>query len=267
MTPAQTTRLCLLLVVFQVAKADENARKTPYLLDSEWSQLIRVHDELDPKVRGTRLLGSLETMLDLDAPDWWQRLIRAVDTGPRSANLILDKQGLRDAVSRWEMTSTVPVSGLQIASNLPQGTAVEVRIGEAKLKLNPASDWGSDYENWANPPNRGVAGCIARNRCFIAPKCPTEVAGGPPRLFCFDTSTGEQLWKTRLVRGFRFTYNNLSLGSFTEIKVHRDMVIIWTGSEIAATVQAFRIEDGTPVLRFASNGDRLPSLFGSRSSD
>lgn len=76
-------------------------------------------------------------------------------------------------------------------------------------------------------------------------------------MYCFDRSSGTLKWKAHLVDGIIGAYNHLRFGSFTEIVVNDDKVIVWTGSELAALVQAFRIEDGRPFLLFSTNGDRL----------
>lgn len=50
---------------------------------------------------------------------------------------------------------------------------------------------------------------------------------------------------------------HLQFGSYTEVTVDKDKVIVWTGSEIAASVQTFNVSHGKPLLRFSTNGDRL----------
>ena len=248
------------LIVFsliQQSAVDPTASEEgPYLLEHDWEQLQKAEPPLSSAVRGQRLVLALESKLNIKAPSWWNVLMQSVDVGPEHLHPITDEDGIKAAVKRWRTSGAVRFSGFRTLDPSSDGRTVALGNGEKTLELSPPIAWGDD-DDWAISSRRGISGAIADNACFVVPFCPTESPGGPSQLFCYDMTTGKLNWKADLLTGVIYSYNHVQFGSYTEVSVIDAKVIVWTGSEIAATVQAFTLADGRPLVRFASNSHRL----------
>jgi len=244
--------LSLLFPVSTNAGEDE-----PYLLDRDWEELMKTAPPLTSEVCGQRLVKKLEAKLNVKAPCWWQTLMQSVDVDPKSANMITNDKGLQEATKRWRNPEGVRIRGFSAFSISSDRDTVILGDGDRTLELSPQTAWEENDEDWATEPDHGISGMISGNDFLVVPKCPSEFAGGPRTLYCFDMKTAKLNWKADLVSGTRYSYTHLQFGSYTEVSVHDSKVIVWTASEIAAMVQAFNISDGKPLLRFASNGHRL----------
>ncbi len=246
---------CLVLLpnLFGVQCADEDF---PYVLDRQWKQLLEAVPPVDGKARGEKLLHSLEESLGVETPLWWRPLVESVGVGPRSAHFIENDEAVEALAKRWDDSGKMPFTGFKTVIGSANEKKLELRDGSRSLVITHEIDW-QDTEDSIELGRNGISGLIADDNCFLIPQCPAKGAGGPRALYCFDIDTGRLNWKVDLLRGMRGAYTHLQFGSYTEVTVEDGKVIVWTGSEIAALVQAFSVTDGKPLLRFASNGHRL----------
>lgn len=253
-------RICVLIVLTLVQQSTEVPTANdnePYVLEREWEELQQAAPPLSSDIRGQRLVSALEAKLNFKVPLWWKTLIQSVDVGPEYVNAITDEEGLKAAMKRWRTSGPVRFSGFTTLKTSSDGRTVVLGDCERILEFSPQIAWDEDDEDWTTSPNRGISGMIVDNTCLVVPKCPTETTGGPYLLYCFDMNTGKLIWKADLLTGFRYAYTHVQFGSYTEVSVEDTKVIVWTGSEIAAMVQAFDLANGKPLLRFASNSHRL----------
>lgn len=252
-------RTFLTLVLWQSLFAyccDEESAESPYVVDQEWKQLLDVDPPIDDELRGAKLLKLLEHQLGAKAPAWWQPLVKSVGTGHRSAHMIENDNAVESLSKRWNTEGNAPFTGFTAVMGSVNEKRLELRDGPKTFLLTSQIDWRDTQDQILNRTN-GLSGRLVGNECFLVPECPVESPGGPRTLYCFDTYSGKLKWKADLVDGMIGAYNHLQFGSYTEIVVDKGKVIVWTGSEIAASVQAFKITGGEPLLRFSTNGDRL----------
>lgn len=246
----------LFALILQTA-ADPNASdEAPYLLEREWEELLKAEFPIPREIRGQRLVTALESKLKTKVPPWWKTLVQSVDVGPEHLRPITDEEGIKVAIKRWRTSGPVRFSGFKRLYPSSDGRTVVVGDDERTLELSPQIAWGVD-DDWAKSSRWGISGAIGDDACFVVPFCPTASPGGPSRLFCYDMMNGKLNWKVELVTGVIYSYNHVEFGSYTEVSVVDEKVIVWTGSEIAVTVQAFDFEEGKPFLRFASNSHRI----------
>ena len=246
----------LLLVFCPCSFANFYDEESPYVADQEWKQLLDADPPLDDELRGAKMLQSLEHRLGVQAPTWLQPLVKSVGVGPRSAHMIENDEAVEGLSKRWNTEGTAPFTGFTAVMGSVNEKHLELRDGDRSLLLTDQIDWRDTEDQIVNRTN-GLSGRLVGNDCFLAPECPVESPGGPRTVYCFDTRTGNLKWKADLVDGMIGAYNHLQFGSYTEITVDKGKVVVWTGSEIAAMVQAFNVSDGKPFLRFSTNGDRL----------
>lgn len=236
--------------------SDELSKGSPYVLDQEWKQLLDAAPDRNGEMRGDKLLELLEQRLNVKAPAWWQPLVKCVGVGPRSAHMIENDNAVEGLSKRWNSMRNVPFTGFTAIAGSVNEKHLEMRDGSKSFILAQQIDWEDTIDDIELGDN-GVSGSIHNDLCFLVPKCPVRGSGGPRAMCCFDVTSGKLRWKANLVDGEIGAYMHLQFGSYTEVIVDEDKVIVWTGSEIAALVQAFNVSDGKPLLRFSTNGDRL----------
>jgi len=259
MNPALLPAFYLAFVLARCSIAnccDERSEESAYVLDQEWKQLLDAAPALNDELRGNKLLELLKHRLSVKAPTWWQPLVKCVGVGPRSAHMIESDNAVEGLSKRWNTKSNVPFTGFTAVMGSVNEKRLELRAGPRNFALTKQIDW-EDTEDDIEFGRNGISGRLHDELCFIVPNCPVSGPGAPRTLYCFDTLSGKLKWKADLVDGLIGAYTHLQFGSYTEVTVDKDKVIVWTGSEIAALVQAFKVSDGNPLLRFSTNGDRL----------
>ena len=250
--------LALLFLYRTTAKGEENEPEaSPYVLDREWKQLLDADPPVDKELRGATLLQLLEMKLGVKSPAWWQPLVKSVAVGPRSPHMIENDDLVRELSTHWNTENIkAPFTGFTSVLGSVNEKYLELKDGPSTLVLTEQIDW-ADSENQIEFGRNGISGRLHGQYCFLVPHCPVSGAGAPRTLYCFNIRSGKLTWTANLVDGEIGVYRHLQHGSYTEVTVDKDKVIVWAGSEIAALVQAFKVTDGKPLMRFSTNCDRL----------
>lgn len=244
---------CIGLFIAASVGADDEA--CPYSLDLQWRQMLEDGQASDRVARGEKLIVLIEESLGLKVPEWWGGLAKGVGSGVRSAHMIEDVEALEKLAGRWDNSSNVPFTGFKNANYSADGQSLIVFDGVTTIGITSQFEWSISKES-KNERKYGVAGTVHKERCFIVPRCPANTIGGAEEIYCVHSDTGQLLWKAKSLTGLQGAYNPREFGSLTEVVINGDHVVVWTGSEVAAIVQAYRILDGKPVLQFSTNGLR-----------
>jgi len=229
----------------------------PYLLEHEWESLLHADPPISREARGQRLIKCLKGKLPITVPEWWGTLVQSVEVGPEKLHPVENEESLKEAMNRWQESGDVKFSGFKSVDVSADGRTVILGGGEKTLKLSPQTAWREDRDDWPTSDYGGIAGLIVDDICLVVPMCPTGSPGGPYVLYSYDVKSRKLRWKRDLVTGVIYTYSHPQFGGYTEVAVRDGKVIVWSGSEIAAMVQMFDVLNGNPILRFATNSDRL----------
>ena len=191
-------------------------------------------------------LGFLEGRARVKVPRWWAWYLlesRAyspdeIHPGIKSENEWINdhhKTGLdfvctpRDTSLKREGDNIV----LQIGG---ESVRFPVEVFTAKLRIN-GNGGLSD----------AVSGLITCDRCYLAVH---DNTGYPHMLYCVDRPTGKTTWKTKVWGNF---WGNIEGKTTAWVSlVEGDGKVFVFGASSGMNVEAFRIEDGKPVFRFAT---------------
>lgn len=219
---------------------------------SEWLQLRDSVGERQFGRGSDYFLGFISGRCRVAPPKWWGgELEKGSVTRDGRAWFPCHRINRRwhgdEATWQFSGFDAVAVSGDKLT--LKSGTRQLILV-----KTEEFADVGTVRNIWSPVDETAIAGAMDQEVCAVVFDCPTYF-GGPPEIHCMNSDTGKVLWKRPVFIG------NLPgggigggeiEGSFTEVVIAGDRIVVWVGHQVSMCFEVFRKADGKRTAVFAT---------------
>jgi hypothetical protein len=219
---------------------------------TEW---VRLRDSVDDGRFGKKadyFLGYLSGRFQVSPPAWWSRGIRRGGATRGKPWGFDDPQMSK----HWKQTEGgLHYSGFdQIAL---ADTDLTLKLGSEAVVLAKSNypEVGTERNFWKVERFSAIVGTIGGGVSVVGFECPVISLGGPAEIYCVDLKSGQPLWKRTVGDGLQpgVGYSGGFRGSFTQIEIDDERIMVWLGHDMAMCLEVFRKKDGKRIANFHSS--------------
>jgi hypothetical protein len=218
---------------------------------AEWIRFRDINPHERFGSRAYHLTGFIQGRLRIIPPDWWKVEMRR-GTAAKNGFVAFPCRGREQ---RWKGNEKGwQYSGVDNVSSSDNQLTIESGKLSITLEKDQFPDVSDDALGWNHEDDGAIVASLNEQVSVIGFRCSPGAFAGPEEIYCIESISHVILWRRKISVNAPpdFGIGGHVDGSYAEIVIDRDRVIVWVSHDYSMGFEVFRLSDGERLGRFAA---------------